>query len=89
MIFYPNETIKTISNYRKGEAFRGDFYDFKGEIWFLELNSTKEFENERMNYQLKVLKEENLENQRNLEALQGAERLRRWNENAQRKMWTH
>ena len=86
LIFYPNETIKTISNYRKGEAFRGDFYDFKGEIWFLELNSTKEFENDRMKYELKVLKEENRQNQRNLEALQRAERLRRWQEDAQNKM---
>lgn len=37
--YYSNSTIKAISSRRKGTGLGGNFIDYKGEIWFLEVNA--------------------------------------------------
>ena len=58
LMFYPNQTIKGISRIKKGESYR-EFDSYDGELWFLELSNIDDIKDERIRYELDVLKSEN------------------------------
>lgn len=58
LMFYPNQTIKGISRIKKGESYR-EFTSYDGEFWFLELSNIDDIKDERIRYELDLLKSEN------------------------------
>jgi hypothetical protein len=86
--FYKHETLKAISREQNGQGGI-NFYDYSGELWVLEAPLTDELEKLRTRFELKELKEENIQNQKEMDAIRRSQRSKRWHENAQRKMWTH
>lgn len=87
LVFYPNESIRAVSDRQKGRRAGEDFYDYNGEMWFLELQNSDDLENERMKYEIKTLKEQNIDREKDIKALNRAVRGRRWREEAIRKMY--
>lgn len=86
LIFQSNQIIFAVSNKQKGNSTSEDFYDYNGEMWFLETTMNAELEQKRNAFSLNELKEQNRRMQKNIDAANSAIRAQRWKENAERKM---
>lgn len=87
LIFQSNQTIFAVSDRQKGYSVGDDFYDYNGDMWFLETNLSSDIQQTRNTNDLKNLQEQNRNLQRSVDAANQSIRNRRWSENAQRKSY--
>jgi hypothetical protein len=86
LIFQSNQLIFAVSNRQNGNSTGEDFYDYNGEMWFLETTMTSELEQKRNTFSLNELKEQNRRLQNNIDATNRSIRAKKWKEDAERRM---
>jgi hypothetical protein len=58
LMFYFNQSIVGVSSFQKRESY-SEFDSYEGELWFLELSNIDDIKDERIRYELDILKSEN------------------------------
>lgn len=85
LIFQSNQTIFAVSDRQQGSGMGEDFYEYKGEMWFLETTMSNDLEQKRNAFDLNELKEQNRILQENINATNRSIRAKRWQEDADRR----
>ncbi len=86
LIFQSNQTIFAVSDRQKGNGTGEDFYEYNGEMWFLETNLTSDMQQQRNTNDLKNIQEQNRDLEKKVDAVNRSNRVRRYNDEVQRKM---
>lgn len=86
IIFQSNQTIQAISNRQKSNTVGENFYQYSGEMWFLETTMNSDLQQKRNTYDLNRLKLENEAIQRDINATKRSIKAKKWKDDAEKKL---